>query len=83
MKWPFVSRALHETAVAALAQRAEASEQREAYWRERAERYIDLGMARVGAAHEPVMSRDGGPPQDAMAVAMAGIGMMSFDSTKS
>jgi hypothetical protein len=53
---------------------------REAYWKKRAELYIDRASAKAGLTHEPVMAERS--PVEDITSALAGAGMMEFDSTK-
>jgi hypothetical protein len=71
-----------ETTIARLVAHVEAQERQIAdlraerdYWRTRAERLIDAGLARRGEIHEPVMQAAAPKPASGLAGLFAGLGV--------
>ena len=80
--WDGPTRGEFAIKVAFLEQQLMEATQREAYWRTRAEMFLDRATARAGLSHEPVM-RERTPEQILGALPpFAGAGLMEFDSTK-
>jgi hypothetical protein len=83
-------RATHDAALAEVKSQADTAtfravqaEGQAAYWRQRAELFIDRAAARAGISHEPVMRETTPPSTDPFVNnPMAGAFMTSFDSTK-
>lgn len=83
MTWPFVSRRVHDVEMAALARELSEARQQAAYWRARAELFIDRAAARAGLTHEPVMRPVPEVPIDPFAGnPFAGVGISVIDSTR-
>lgn len=84
MKWPFVTRSVHDLEVLRRdGEIVELTEQRD-YWRTRAERLTDAALARANAIHEPTMV-DRKPPtgkENPAAVLVAAMGITEIRSDK-
>ena len=87
MKWPFVTRKVHELEVERLNDQVEAmlaagNEQAKQaqYWRQRAERLTDAALSRAGAIHEPTMVEKKPEPKNIASTVAAAMAMKEFES---
>ncbi len=89
MKWPFVTRKVHELELAKLRDQlgyqqavSVANANQATYWRTRAERLTDSALARAGAIHEPTMVEKKPEPKNPLATVAAALSMKEFDSAE-
>ena len=86
MRWPFVLRAVHDVQVEALEREIADLRASKAYWRARAELFIDRSAAKAGLTHEPVMRHAGvaDVPVDPFALnPFGGMGIQEIDTSRS
>lgn len=86
IRWPWISRALHDLAIKNLEERVLAkcdhldwALNRERYWRERCERLTDEALFKAGAIASPAMVERKDVPNVAALVSSA-MGMKEFES---
>lgn len=82
MKWPFVTRRVHDLEVEALRKELAAVSAERSYWRARGEQLIDAALARAGAIHQPTMEQRQAPDvASTLSMMTSALSVMEIDSS--
>lgn len=89
MRFPYILRRAHELELRLREERAQHAQERadraerdRDYWRIRAERLTDAGLARTGAIHEPTMVERPKEPASLASLVTSAMGIQEIDSTQ-